>query len=88
MDIKVTQTQTCQCKRQVIGVSGVCDLCIHEGSTAFWDLVNKKITYPGFVRRLRAKGINRPKGALPPEEGSVNEDERRRGRTGDRPDPR
>ena len=53
MDIEVTQTEVCICKRMTIGVSGTCDLCIIEGAQAFWDLVNKKISYPGFIRRLR-----------------------------------
>jgi hypothetical protein len=36
MDIKVTQTEVCKCKRAVIGVSGRCDICIREGARMFW----------------------------------------------------
>jgi len=64
MDVKVTFTEICACKRGIVGCSGSCDLCIQEGTQAFWDLVNGKITYPGFMRRLRRGGIARRKDAL------------------------
>ena len=53
MDIKIIQTEMCGCGRQVISVTGCCGICIREGAQAFWDLADGKITYPGFIRRLR-----------------------------------
>lgn len=54
MDIKVTQTKTCACSRDVIGVNGTCAACVREGSEAFWKYIEGEITFAGFIRRLRA----------------------------------
>ncbi len=56
MDIIIEQTEECVCGRQVISITGRCGLCIAEGSDALWDYINGKITFPGFMRRLRKYG--------------------------------
>ena len=53
MDIEITQTETCACGRDVIGVNGTCAQCVADGAAAFWALVDGKITVAGFMRRLR-----------------------------------
>ena len=56
IDIEIRQTRECVCGREIISITGRCGLCIKEGSDAFWDYINGKITFPGFMRRLRKHG--------------------------------
>ena len=56
MDVVIRQVKTCKCKREVISVAGTCSQCIKEGSLAFWELCDGKITYTEFIMRLERKG--------------------------------
>lgn len=55
MDIEIKQTKPCSCGRGIITITGYCELCMKEGSDAFWALVNEEITEAGFYRRLRRR---------------------------------
>lgn len=49
MDVRITQTETCACGRSVIGVSGVCDTCIHDGARVFWAFMAGTVTFGQFM---------------------------------------
>lgn len=56
VDVEITQTRKCKCRREVISVTGSCALCISESADAFRDFCDGKITYSEFILRLERKG--------------------------------
>lgn len=63
MDIIVRNEQTCPCGNKFTGMPVHCNRCYREAADAFWAFINGKISFPGFMRKLRKRDNAPDRGA-------------------------